>query len=118
MDISSALFLIMTLLFTAVSQVMQKCAANQLNQTSSNTFATLTNPAFVCALALLGMGLLCWLMVLKNMDVGLAYPLLSLNYVLVLMASKLVFKETIPIQRWVGCAMIMAGVILLARAQT
>ena len=63
--------------------------------------------------ALLGGGLLLWLLFLARVDVSIAYPLLSINYVIVLLCAKWLFHETIPTHRWVGAFAIMAGIWLL-----
>ena len=62
---------------------------------------------------LLGIGLLLWMLVLTQLDVSLAYPLLSINYVLVLLAARFVFAEHVPSHRWVGAFAIVAGIVLL-----
>ena len=46
------------------------------------------------------------------MDVGKAYPLLSLG-VLAVVVSRLALREKVPAMRWLGVAMIVAGAGLL-----
>jgi undecaprenyl phosphate-alpha-L-ara4N flippase subunit ArnE len=65
------------------------------------------------AAALLGLGMLFWLGVLQRLPVGLAYPMLSLNFVLVTLAAHCVFGETVSPRHWRGVAVIMLGVILM-----
>ena len=52
-------------------------------------------------------------MVLARMDVSVAYPMLSLNYLVVLIIAKFYFREEIPIHRWLGTLIILAGIVLL-----
>ncbi len=52
-------------------------------------------------------------MVLARMDVSVAYPMLSLNYLVVLIIAKFYFGEEIPIHRWLGTLIILAGIVLL-----
>ena len=47
------------------------------------------------------------------MPVGLAYPMLSLNFVFVTLAARWLFHETVDARHWAGVALIMAGVALL-----
>ncbi|MNP63745.1 putative 4-amino-4-deoxy-L-arabinose-phosphoundecaprenol flippase subunit ArnE [compost metagenome] len=56
-----------------------------------------------------------WLLVLQRLDVGVAYPMLSLNFVLITLVARFVFHETIDRRHWIGVALVIAGVILLGR---
>ena len=56
-----------------------------------------------------------WLAVLYRMEVSKAFPFLSLGFVLVMLASRYYFRETISRERWAGVVAITIGVILLSR---
>jgi len=47
------------------------------------------------------------------MDVSIAYPLLSANYVVVLVIAKFYFGEVVPVRRWIGTVIIFAGICML-----
>ncbi len=47
------------------------------------------------ALACLGLAMVLWLLVLQNVPVGIAYPMLSLNFVWVTLAA-----ETVALNRY------------------
>lgn len=111
---SPYLFLLLTVLLTVASQTLQKRLALAYEHTHRERSAVLHylgQPLFWIALALLGAALACWLVVLDLMEVGKAYTLLSVNYVLMLPISHLLFAERIPATRWIGVAIIVAGVI-------
>jgi multidrug transporter EmrE-like cation transporter len=59
---------------------------------------------------------LFWMMVLSRVDLSVAYPLLSLGYVFILIASGLFFKEPVSLIRWTGVLVIMSGVVLISRS--
>jgi undecaprenyl phosphate-alpha-L-ara4N flippase subunit ArnE len=65
------------------------------------------------ALASLGFGLLLWLLVLQHLEVSIAYPMLSLNFVLITLAARFLFKEHIDRRHWLGVGLIMLGVLCL-----
>lgn len=65
----------------------------------------------VCALA----AMFTWMYVLKRYEFSLAYPLLSISYVIGLLAAFFVFHETIPLTRWIGVVIIMIGVFFVAK---
>ena len=51
----------------------------------------------------------------KHFPISAAYPLLSLSYVMGLLAAAFIFHEHIPLTRWIGVALILVGVFLVAR---
>ena len=104
-------YLVVTIILTSVAQLLQKQAAVEMNRDAS---ALLTNISFIASGLFMGVALITWLQVLNSVEVSIAYPMLSLNYITVLLLAKLFFKERIPRHRWIGVACIMAGVSILA----
>ncbi|HNX65856.1 MAG TPA: EamA family transporter [Bacteroidales bacterium] len=56
-----------------------------------------------------------WMYIIKNYPFSQAYPLISMSYVFGLLAAILVFHEAIPATRWIGVALIIVGVIFIAK---
>lgn len=77
----------------------------------------LSNVNFVLSGVLLGISLITWLQVLNTIEVSIAYPMLSLNYIVVLILANVFFGEKIPSHRWVGVMCIFTGVTVLASGQ-
>lgn len=77
----------------------------------------LTQPWLVEGLALYVVGSLLWMAAIAQKDVSFLYPLTSVNYVLVVAGSALVFHEVISARRWMGVAFIVTGVLLLSRSE-
>lgn len=67
------------------------------------------------SLLCLGSAMLLWLSVLQRVPVGVAYPMLSLNFILVTLAARWLWRETITARQWLGIALIVFGVILVGR---
>lgn len=65
----------------------------------------------VCALT----AMLVWMYVLKRYQFSVAYPLLSISYIVGLVAAILIFHETVPLTRWIGVVIIMIGVYFVAK---
>ncbi|MHB8646646.1 MAG: DMT family transporter [Thermomicrobiales bacterium] len=59
---------------------------------------------------------LCWMIVIARVDLSVAYPFMSLTIVLVLAFSGPVFGEAVPLQRWIGVAIVCIGLVVAARA--
>lgn len=56
-----------------------------------------------------------WCHILRHYPFSAAYPLISISYVLGIVASLLVFHEQIPPVRYAGIVLIILGVVLIAQ---
>lgn len=65
------------------------------------------------AMLALGCGMLVWLVVLQSLPVGVAYPMLSLNFVWVTLAAKVFWREHVAMHHWLGVGFIIMGIIVL-----
>jgi drug/metabolite transporter (DMT)-like permease len=61
-------------------------------------------------------GFVAWMCVLRVMKLSAAFPMSALSYVLVILASWVVFHEPIGTFQMVGSAAIVAGVLLMGRS--
>ena len=102
-------------LLTCMGQVSQKFAVESWRDMPDGWALKLRSPWLWSALVCLGLGLLVWLLVLQRLEVGIAYPMLSLNFVLVTLMARFVFHEPIDGRHWLGVALVIAGVVLLGR---
>ena len=57
-----------------------------------------------------------WIAVVSNVDLSLAYPMVSAAYVIVFVASWLLLGEQISALRLVGLLIIVAGVVVISRS--
>lgn len=57
-----------------------------------------------------------WIAVVSNVDLSLAYPMVSLAYVVVFLASWLFLGEQISPVRAAGLAIIVTGVLVISRS--
>ncbi|MGE9553694.1 4-amino-4-deoxy-L-arabinose-phosphoundecaprenol flippase subunit ArnE [Erwinia amylovora] len=62
---------------------------------------------------LLGGAMLVWLRVLQRVPVGVAYPMLSLNFIFVVLAARWLWKEPVSPRHWMGIGLIVAGVAVM-----
>jgi len=65
------------------------------------------------ALLALGSGMALWLVVLQRLPVGIAYPMLSLNFVWVTLAAKFIWHEPVSRRHWLGVGLIILGILVL-----
>lgn len=78
--------------------------------------AALTSVRVMTGLAAYGVSVILWLLALRTTPLTLLYPLVSLSYVLVAAGSVWLLGESMPPGRMVGIAVIMLGVVLVARS--
>jgi multidrug transporter EmrE-like cation transporter len=71
------------------------------------------NWAVMVGFACYGLSTLLYFQVLSRLDLSLAYPTVSLGYVLVIILSRLFFNEKIRPARWGAVAIICVGVALV-----
>ncbi|MCL2831015.1 MAG: 4-amino-4-deoxy-L-arabinose-phosphoundecaprenol flippase subunit ArnE [Betaproteobacteria bacterium] len=67
----------------------------------------------LAGIAAMGLGLLFWLWVLRLLPLSIAYPMLSLNFVLMALAARWFFDERTSRSHWLGIVSIMFGIVLL-----
>jgi drug/metabolite transporter (DMT)-like permease len=89
---------------------------SQDGSTLNKALVLLTVPQFWWALVAYGVSLIVWLIGLSRVPVSQAYPLLSMGYVLNIGLAWWLLGEVPNVQRVVGTCVIVAGVILIARA--
>jgi multidrug transporter EmrE-like cation transporter len=73
-------------------------------------------PPLWVGLGCYGVSVILWLGALSRLPVSVAYPMLSLGYVVNAVAAAILFGETMTAMKLAGIALIGAGVILLSRA--
>jgi len=104
--------------FLAASQVFLKLATLRMDKFSFS-WAFFKELFINWQLALSGVSIatatIIWMYILKRFELSVAYPLISISYVFGMLASVLIFKEVVPITRWIGVGLIMLGVVFLVK---
>lgn len=72
-------------------------------------------PEVLVGLMIYMFGTACWMAAVSQKEISFLYPLSSVNYVLVVVASALLFTETVSLRRGSGVLLIVIGMILLNR---
>lgn len=88
----------------------------EISSVYSYFISALSNPFVLSGFLLYGLSSLFWLLVLGRVDLSYAYPLVSMGYVLAVFFSWILFKEQVSALRFIGLAVICAGVALLSRS--
>jgi undecaprenyl phosphate-alpha-L-ara4N flippase subunit ArnE len=102
-------------LLTCLGQIAQKFAVEQWQGRFPGVASMLRTGWLWLAVGCLGAGMLLWLLVLQRLEVGIAYPMLALNFVFITLIGRYLFKESVDLRHWMGVAMILSGVLLLGQ---
>jgi drug/metabolite transporter (DMT)-like permease len=88
----------------------------QQGQRARTALAIGLNPRVWAGFGLYGFSLLFWLVGLSHVDLGYAFPFLSLSYVLILVSSRALLRESVGGMRLLGVVSICLGVSIVAAA--
>ncbi|MBI2960495.1 MAG: EamA family transporter [Betaproteobacteria bacterium] len=113
----------MGVLLNAAAQLLLKAGTNAVGHfefSAANIIPVSTKLAFephiLGGVACYVVSLVVWVMGLSRIDVSIAYPMLSIGYVLNALAAWYLFGESLSAQKLVGIGFIVAGVYLVARS--
>ena len=111
------LFLV-SIFMSVTGQFFLKAGALKLGQANASNVVThiwgiVTTPELLTGLSCYGLGAITYILLLTRVDLSVAGPAASLVYVFSILIGYFVFKEAIPLNRYVGLGLIMAGVILV-----
>lgn len=109
----SYMLILIVCVLTTAGQWCQKRAADRWQQQPCSWSRKLVDPWLMVALACLGSGLLLWLLVLHSLPLNRAYPMLSLNFVLITLLARLVWNERMTGRHLLGVGCIVVGVVLV-----
>ena len=75
------------------------------------------NPFVIGGITTYGFTTMIWLVVLSRIKLSVAYPMISLGYVISIFCAWFLFKESVPKVRVMGAIVICIGVYLVASAR-
>ena len=123
MTFAAFAFLMTGVLLNAGAQLLLKAGTNVLGVltlTRDNWADTLVRMAtqghFVLGIACYVLSVFVWILGLSRVPVSIAYPMLSVGYVVNAIAAYFLFGEAVTVTRWAGIGFIVIGVWLVARS--
>jgi multidrug transporter EmrE-like cation transporter len=123
--VSSSTFalILIGVLLNAGAQLLLKAGVAPLGELSVGWSTLLPTTGRVLMQWPIIVGLACyvvsvgvWIVGLSRVEVSIAYPMLSLGYVVNAMAAWWLFGEALGPMRWAGMALILAGVFVMSRS--
>ncbi|MEW6514445.1 MAG: SMR family transporter [Pseudomonadota bacterium] len=119
-----SLALVLTGVFlNAVAQLLLKAGTNAIGHFEFHWDNALpigmklaANPAILGGMTCYAVSLVIWIMALSRVPVSIAYPMLSIGYLLNAIAAWAWFGEALGAQKLLGIGFIILGVWLIARS--
>jgi multidrug transporter EmrE-like cation transporter len=122
-SVGSFLLVLLGVLLNAIAQLLLKAGANTVGPfefSAANAlpvgFKLGTEPHILGGIACYVVSVVVWIMALSRVEVSVAYPMLSIGYVLNALAAWYWLGEAVTPLRLVGIGIIIVGVYVVARS--
>jgi multidrug transporter EmrE-like cation transporter len=120
----AAFALVMTgVLLNAIAQLALKASVSDTGIINLDLNSLLTSAGSLASNLWLWLGLICyaisvvvWILALSRVDVSIAYPMLSIGYIVNAVAAWHLFDEPMNPGKVIGIGVIIVGVYILARS--
>ncbi len=115
-------FILLTVLLGLYGQLVLKWQVNiagplpaAWSERAMYVAGLLLNPWVLSSLLAAFLGMVSWMMALTKAELSYAYPFTSLTFVLILVASALLFQENVTPTKVIGLILIVAGIFVSSR---
>ena len=122
-DLTGHVFIALTLAFTVYGQLVLKWqmgGAGPLPDGAASKLQFLLlqflNPWIMSGFASAFLASLAWMAAMTRFDLGYAYPFMSLAFIIVMLFGILFLGESLSWPKVLGTLMVMAGLVVIARA--
>ena len=117
----SFLIIFSAVILNALSQIVLKFASANITQLTKNVNLINVISFFFSWPVLTGLlfyliSFVLWIFALSKVEVSIAYPMLSIGYILVTLFAWFFFNEPLSISKFLAIFLIVAGVVTLVKA--
>jgi multidrug transporter EmrE-like cation transporter len=123
MNLANFILILTGVLLNAAAQLLLKAGTNTLGALNigggeivSTALRVGTNPHIAGGLTCYVVSVGVWIVALSRVEVSVAYPMLSIGYIVNALAAWHLFGESLSAQKLVGIGVIIVGVYLVARS--
>ena len=125
MNAAAFVFILAGVLLNAAAQLLLKAGAKSSGEIVLSAGAPALwrtalglaqHPGILGGLACYAVSVVVWIVALSRVDVSIAYPMLSIGYVINAVAAWYLFGESLTAQKLIGIGFIVAGVVLVTRS--
>lgn len=118
---TSYLFVALTILFTVYGQLVLKAQVIRIGGLEATPdklqflLKCLLNPWIASTYVAAFLASLSWMVAMTKLPLSYAYPFTSLAFVFVLVASAILFQETLSVPKLLGTGLIVAGIVVASQ---
>jgi multidrug transporter EmrE-like cation transporter len=123
MNVMTFSLILTGVLLNAAAQLMLKAGTNAIGvigmvpgQMLALLESIASQPFVLSGLACYVLSVGIWIVALSRVDVSIAYPMLSIGYVVNAIATRYPFGEALTDTRMLGIAVIILGVVIISRS--
>lgn len=123
MTLTSFSLLLSGVLLNAVAQLCLKAGTTRIGEFAFSAenivpvgWKLMTQPFIVAGIGCYVVSLIVWILGLSRVPVSIAYPMLSIGYIISAIAAWYLFGESLTPQKIFGIGFIIIGVYLVARS--
>ncbi len=123
MTLATFALILTGVLLNAGAQLLLKAGVTPLGELSvglhnllPTTIKVLTQWPILAGMVCYVVSLGVWIVGLSRVEVSIAYPMLSMGYVVNALLAWWLFGEALGPMRWAGLLLILAGVVVIARS--
>ena len=109
----------LSILCDVAGQLCLKLGADRIDDSNgarSFILSLYREPWLLGGIAIYTLEIFVWLRILAEAPLSIAFPVASLNFIGVTLASAVFLKEPVRARQWLGAALITCGVALVARS--
>jgi undecaprenyl phosphate-alpha-L-ara4N flippase subunit ArnE len=110
MTLTLAAWFLASILCDVVGQLCFKRGA-----AAKHSWHALVDPWVLAGVAVYAIEIVVWIRILSLVPLAVAFPIASLNFLAITLASRLWLGERVSARRWAGAALVTAGVVLVAQ---
>ncbi|MEW6313365.1 MAG: SMR family transporter [Pseudomonadota bacterium] len=123
MNLVSFSLVLLGVLLNAAAQLLLKAGTNAVGEFQFSLanivpigLKIASQPPIIGGLACYVVSVVVWIMALSRVEVSVAYPMLSIGYVVNAIAAWYLFGESLSAMKFTGIGFIIVGVYLVARS--
>lgn len=123
MNITSFSLILLGVLLNAAAQLLLKAGTTRIGAFDFSFenivpigLKVATQWPIIAGLACYGVSVVVWILALSRVPVSVAYPMLSIGYVVNAFAAYYLFGESLTAQKLLGIGFILIGIYLVARS--
>ena len=122
-SVSNHLYIFSTIFFGVYSQLIMRWQVSLAGDLPADyagrlnfVMRLLLNPWIISSILSTFLAGVSWMLAMTKFETSYAYPFTSLQFVIILVASVLLFGETFSFSKLIGTLLIMIGILIVARS--